>query len=131
MEIIFNIFKNIFYSNRIVSDDNIIYSQTGTSSVLPDKIFYFKINLINYETQVNWGSIDDYTYKFETINGKISELTKEVEDLKLYYFNGTRQFLRVGLYDDTTIMLLRYDELLCIEKFILNLGVHYSEIYIE
>ena len=131
MEIIFNIFKNIFYSNRIVSDDNIIYSQTGTSSVLPDKIFYFKINLINYETQVNWGSIDDYTYKFETINGKISELTKEVEDLKLYYFNGTRQFLRAGLYDDTTIMLLRYDELLCIEKFILNLGVHYSEIYIE
>ena len=128
---IFDIFKYIFFSNRIVSDDNIVYSQTGTSSVLPDKIFYFKINLINYETQVNWGSIDDYTYKFETINGKISELTKEVEDLKLYYFNGTRQFLRAGLYDDTIIMLLRYDELLCIEKFILNLGVHYSEIFIE
>lgn len=128
---IFDIFKYIFFSNRIVSDDNIVYSQTGTSSVLPDKTFYFKINLINYETQVNWGSIDDYTYKFETTNGKISELTKEVEDLKLYYFNGTRQFLRTGLYDDTTVMLLRYDELLCIEKFILNLGVHYSEIFIE
>ena len=128
---IFDIFKYIFFSNRTVSDDNIVYSQTGTSSVLPDKIFYFKINLINYETQVNWGSIDDYTYKFETTNGKISELTKEVEDLKLYYFNGTRQFLRAGFYHDSTILLLRYDELICIEKFILNLGVHYSEIYIE
>ena len=56
----------------IIPEENIIYKEDGSFSVIPDKDFYFKIIIID-DIQINWGNNDDFTYKFKTKNGTIIE----------------------------------------------------------
>lgn len=72
--------------NDIHPGENIIYSGDGSSLVLPDKNFYFKVYL-NYENEydVTWGTFNDFTHVFKTENGTLQELNNEISKIKHYF----------------------------------------------
>ena len=114
-------------NNDIIPEENIIYKQDGSCSVIPDKDFYFKIIIID-DVLINWGNNDDFTYKFKTINGTIIELYEEIDKLKNIYQSALRQFFRAGLYNDAKNYLIYLDELDSIKKFVSNLEIYENNI---
>ena len=114
-------------NNDIIPEENIIYKEDGSLSVIPDKDFYFKIIIID-DILINWGNNNDFTYKFKTTNGTIIELYEEIDKLKNIYQGALRQFFRAGLFYDAKNYLMYLDELDSIKKFVSNLEIYENNI---
>lgn len=112
-------------TNDIFPEENIIYSGNGSSLVLPDKNFYFKLYL-NYENEyhVTWGTFNDFTHVFKTENGTLQELNNEISKSKCYYDEKISICIMMKGFYPLIQELIKYkEELDYIRGFILNLRI--------